>query len=194
MGSAGKNHLSFLCSSFCRHSQLHLSFKSVTNPLTSSFQSLQSSLTCCSLLALPLYPFRLFIFGLFCFTCAISLAEFWKRADTNTCLTSAMSTLQTNTNFQIKLYKKQIASSLGTAPITGSRRQKLVRTSFILRGAYRLNIQGQCTGISKTRTKDFFLVLIEPLSGGFYSKFNQILLSHSFFYLFSLKIKKEHLV
>lgn len=103
-----------------------------------------------------------------------------------------MSTLQTNTNFQIKQYKKQIASSLGTAPITGRRGQKLVRTS--LRGAYRLNIHGQCTGISKTRTKDFFLVLIEPLSGGFYSKFNQILLSHSFFYLFSLRIKKEHLV
>ena len=53
-------------------------------------------------------------FCLFCFTCAISLAGFWKRTDTNTCLTSAMSTLQTNTNFQIKQYKKQMASSLGT--------------------------------------------------------------------------------
>lgn len=67
------------------------------------------------------------------------------------------------------MIKRKIPNSLRTGlslqrPTTPfAARELLSKSSFILRGAHRLNIHGTCTGISNLRTKDFSLTVIGPL-------------------------------
>lgn len=90
------------------------------------------------------------------------------------------------------MLKKKIASYLRTGltlqvthnTFCSKRVSQSVRTSFILKGAHRLNIHSKYTGISNLKTKDFSLPVIGLLSRGIYSKFDQILLPLIFLFVF----------